>query len=72
MKIFIYITIAIITYFYILKNNIYTIERNHHLYFWGIIGSILIICYLMKYHKYHMYKFLYNMKKVDEKPYYSN
>jgi hypothetical protein len=25
----------------------------------------------MKYHKYHMYKFFYNMKQVDDKPYYS-
>jgi len=70
MKIFIYIIIAIAIYFYIFKNNIYTLDKYHHIYFWGTIASILFICYLMKYHKYHTYKFLYNLKKVDEKPYY--
>ena len=71
MKIYIYIIIAIVIYLYILKNDIYVIDRTHHMYFWGSIGAILLICYLMKYHKYHMYKFFYNMKKVDDKPYYS-
>ena len=72
MKIFFYIIISIIIYFYIFRNNIYILERNHHIYFWGTIGIILLLCYLMKYHKYHMYKFLYNIKQVDDKPYYSN
>ena len=70
MKIYFYIIIAIIIYIYILRNNIYILERNHHIYFWGVIGIILLLCYLMKHHKYHMYKFLYNIKNVDDKPYY--
>ncbi len=70
MKIFFYIIISIIIYFYIFTNNIYILERHHHIYFWGTIGFILLLCYLMKYHKFHMYKFLYNIKQVDDKPYY--
>jgi hypothetical protein len=70
MKIYIYIIIAIVIYLYIIKNDIYIIDRTHHMYFWGIIGGILLICYLMRFHKYHLYKFFYNMKKVDDKPYF--
>ena len=70
MKIFIYLTIAIIIYFYILQKNIYVLTNLHHIYFWGSIAIILLIIYLMKYHKYHVYKFLQNMKDVDKKPYY--
>ncbi len=70
MKIFFYIIISIFIYFYIFTNNIYILERYHHIYFWGTIGFILLLCYLMKYHKFHMYKFLYNIKQVDDKPYY--
>ena len=55
MKIYFYIIIAIIIYFYIFKYNIYILERNHHIYFWGVIGCILLLCYLIKYHKYHIY-----------------
>ena len=32
---------------------------------------ILFICYLMKYQKYHLYKFLQNMNDVHNKPYYN-
>ena len=71
MKIFIYLTIAVIIYFYILQKNIYILTNLHHIYFWGIIAIILLIIYLMKYHKYHVYKFLQNMKDVDKKPYYN-
>ena len=70
MKIYIYIIIAIIIYIYIIKNQTYILTREHHMYFWGIIGILLLLCYLMKYHKFHMYKFLYNIKQVDDKPYY--
>ena len=70
MKIYIYIIISIAIYLYIVKNNIYILDRNHHIYFWGSIITILFICYLLKYHKYHVYKLLYNIKKTDEKPYY--
>lgn len=70
MKIFIYLTIAIIIYLYILQKNIYVLTNLHHIYFWGAIAIILLIIYLMKYHKYHVYKFLQNMKDVDKKPYY--
>ena len=50
--------------------KIYLIEKSQHIYFWTIICTILLLCYLFKYHKYHVYKLLYNIKKVDEKPYY--
>jgi hypothetical protein len=71
MKIFIYLTIAVIIYIYILQKNIYVLTNLHHIYFWSIIATILLIIYLMKYHKYHVYKFLQNMKDVDKKPYYN-
>ncbi len=70
MKIYIYIFIAISIYFYIFKNNIYIILPIHHFYFWSSIGTILFICYLFTFHKYHVYKFLYNIKKINDKPYY--
>ena len=72
MKIFIYLIILILIYFYILKKNIYIITRNQHIYFWVTIFIILFICYLMKYHKYHLYKFLENITLVHQKPYFSN
>ena len=72
MKIYIYIIIAIIIYFYIIKNQTYILTREHHMYFWGAIAIILLLCYLMKYHKYHMYKFFKNLNDVDKKPYYSS
>ena len=70
MKIYIYIIIAISIYLYIIKVHKYPIERLHHIYFWTTIGLILLLCYFMKYHKYHLYKFFYNLKTVDDKPYY--
>lgn len=70
MKIYIYLIISIIIYFYIIKNNIYTLSTNHHMYFWGTIFIILLIIYLLKYHKYHFYKFLQNINEVNKKPYY--
>ena len=70
MKIYIYLIIAIIIYFYILQKNIYVLTNMHHIYFWGIISIILLIIYLMKYHKYHFYKFLQNINDVHKKPYY--
>ena len=71
MKILIYLLIIIIIYFYILQKNIYIISRNQHIYFWISIAIILFICYLMKYHKFHLYKFLQNMNDVHKKPYYN-
>ena len=69
MKIFIYLIIIILIYFYNLQKNIYILTRNQHIYFWITIFIILIICYLMKYHKYHLYKFLHNLNSVHQKPY---
>ena len=69
MKIFIYLIIIILIYFYNLQKNIYILTRNQHIYFWATIFIILIICYLMKYHKYHLYKFLHNLTTVHHKPY---
>ena len=71
MKIFIYLLIIIIIYFYILQKNLYIISRNQHIYFWICIAIILFICYLMKYQKFHLYKFLHNMNDVHKKPYYN-
>ena len=70
MKIYIYLIINIIIYFYILQKNLYVLTNLHHIYFWGIISIILLIIYLMKYHKYHFYKFLQNINDVHKKPYY--
>ena len=70
MKIYIYLIIAIIIYFYILQKNIYVLTNLHHIYFWGTISIILLIIYLMKYQKYHFYKFLQNINDVHKKPYY--
>ena len=70
MKIYIYIFIAIAIYFYIIKYDKYTLSKEHHIYFWITIGTTLLLCYLMKYHKYHLYKFFHNLKTVDEKSYY--
>ena len=70
MKVYIYIIISILIYLYIIKNNTYILTRDHHLYFWGIIVIILLLGYLMRYQKYHMYKFLKNLKEIDEKPYF--
>ena len=70
MKIFFYIIIAFSIYFYIIKYHKYFISKEHHIYFWTTIGTILLLCYFMKFHKYHLYKFFYNLKTVDEKPYY--
>jgi len=70
MKIYIYIIIAISIYLYIIKDNKYPLERIHHIYFWTTIALILLLCYFMKFHKFHLYKFFYNLKTVDDKPYY--
>ena len=70
MKIFLYIIIAIFIYLYIIKKQYIIFTRIHHIYFWGTIASILLLCYFMKYHKFYMYKFFYNLKQIDEKPYF--
>ena len=70
MKIYFYIFIAIAIYFYIIKYDKYPLSKEHHIYFWITIATILLLCYLMKYHKFHLYKFFYNLKTLDEKSYY--
>ena len=69
MKIYIYLIIFIIIYFYNLQIKKYILTRNQHIYFWVAILIILIICYLMKYQKYHLYKFLKNLNSVHHKQY---
>ena len=70
MRIIYYIIILIGIYIYIIRNNIYEISNKEHIYFWVTIGSILLLTYLFKYHKFHLYKFFYNLKKIDQKPYF--
>jgi len=70
MKIYIYIFFAISIYLYFILHYKYPLQRIHHIYFWTTILLILLLCYLMKFHKFHLYKFFYNLKTVDEKPYY--
>ena len=57
-------------YIYIIKNNIYELGNKEHIYFWITIASVLLLCYLFKYHKYNLYKFFYNLKEIDKKPYF--
>ena len=70
MKILIYIIILIAIYLYFIKNNIYEFAYKEHFYFWATIASILLLSYLFKYHKFHLYKFFYNLKEIDKKPYF--
>ena len=70
MRIIYYIIILIGIYVYIIRNEIYELSYKDHIYFWVIILSILILSYLFTYHKYHLYKFFYNLKKIDQKPYF--
>jgi hypothetical protein len=70
MKIYIYIIILIGIYVYIIRNNIYEVGNKQHIFFWLTIASILLLSYLFTYHKYHLYKFFYNLKEIDKKPYF--
>jgi hypothetical protein len=70
MKAIIFLIILIVIYYQFNKKKPEYLTNKNHMYFGSFILLYLVLCYLMNYQQFFVYKVLKNIKEADDQPLY--